>query len=163
MVQLRSMQVQQQNFPNNIIKNPQNFSIVLSKFIMIQKQQPSYFGSPLQRIKKKNMLITIPNQRIETHKQQSTKREIRKSSHLKLTGDMAMVLFSSNVMIPLTLGSLLLVLKQPKQQNFQFNFKLRKKTKKKTKNKTQKYAYLYSIFPVVGSNITHRSFHFLNC
>lgn len=48
----------------------------------------------------------------------------------KFTGEIVIVLFASNMMVPLTVGSFLLT--------------------------------LYSIFPVVGSKITHLSFHFLS-
>lgn len=75
-----------------------------------------------------------------------------------------MVLFASNIMDPLTVGSFLLILMQPNNTKYQRSkncsiFKVKKKKWNASKTNTN----LYSILPVVGSKITHRSFHFLSC
>lgn len=73
-----------------------------------------------------------------------------------------MVLFASNIMDPLTVGSFLLILMQPNNMKYQRSNLLHIKVKKE-KLKCKTNTNLYSILPVVGSKITHRSFHFLSC
>jgi hypothetical protein len=124
----------------------------------IQKQQPSYFGSPLKHIKKKK--IALVNFKAKTHLHKLVERH---QSYWKLTGDTVMVLFASNIMVPLTVGSFLLILKQTNNTKSQRSESSCKSKRHRDQKQCKTYTNLYSILPVVGSKITHRSFHFLSC
>lgn len=65
------------------------------------------------------ILITIQNSSNQTTSSSAGNEAsitIENQSYLKFTGDIAIVLFSSNVIVPLTVGSFLLVLKSGNQQ-----------------------------------------------
>ena len=81
----------------------------------------------------------------------------KKQSYLKFTGETEMVLFASKIIVPFTAGSLLLVLKHKRTSSLKI-----KTLKARSEKKRATFTHLYSIFPVVGSKITHRSFHFLS-